>query len=65
MDPYAIKMMSGTSVATHISRLHASMVAHIQVPFSEFHITVGTRRLLRSLPKLPLGSSLRLDTMAI
>jgi len=29
MDPYAMIMMSGTSLATHISLLHAIMVAHM------------------------------------
>jgi len=34
MVPYAVNMMLGTFVATHISLLHTSMVAHIQGPFS-------------------------------
>ena len=33
-------------VATHISRLHSSMVAHMHDPYSKFHaITALTRRL--------------------
>jgi len=28
MNPYVVNMMLGTSVATHISFLHASMIAH-------------------------------------
>ena len=44
-------MMLGISMATHITLLHASMVAHIQDPFSEFHsVMVRTRRLLWSVP---------------
>jgi len=47
MDPYTMNMMSGISMATHISLLHASMVAHIQDPFSEFHsVRIGTCRML-------------------
>jgi len=38
MNPYAINMTSSTSVATHISFLHASMIAHVQDPFSEFYL---------------------------
>jgi len=45
MDSYAVNMMPGTSVATHISFLHDSMVAHMHVnPFLKFHsVTVCTR----------------------
>jgi len=47
MDPYVIYMTLGTSVATHISRLHASIVAHMQGPYYEFHhVNTHTRRLL-------------------
>ena len=51
MDLYAINMMSGTSIASHISLLHTSMIAHMQDPLSEFHsVTTCAHRLLRSLP---------------
>ena len=54
MDPYAIKMMPGTSVATHISRLRASMMAYMQYPFFKFHsittIPVGYYSLYRHRP---------------
>jgi len=47
MDSYAVNMMPGTSVAAYISLLHASMIAHVQEPLSEFHnITVRACRLL-------------------
>ena len=36
MDPYAVNMMLGTSVAIHISLSYASMVAHMQTPFWSF-----------------------------
>ena len=51
-EPYTIHTASQTSVATHISTLHAAMVAHIQVdPLSELHdITARARKLLWSLP---------------
>ena len=46
-----MNMMSRTSITSHISLLHASMVAHMQDPFSKFHDVIArTRRLLWSLP---------------
>jgi len=51
MDPYVVNMMLGTSVATHISLLYASMVAHMWDPYFVFHsVTAYTRRLLWFLP---------------
>ena len=51
MDPYGVNIMSGASMAAHIALLHASIEAHAQDPFSEFHsITVCAHRLLWSLP---------------
>jgi len=51
MDPYAVSLMPGASVAAHIALLHASIEAHAQDPFFEFHsITVRAHRLLWSLP---------------
>ena len=51
MDPYGVNMMPGASMAAHIVLLHASIEAHAQDPFSEFHsITVRAHRLLWSLP---------------
>jgi len=48
MDPFAVNMMSGTSVETHTFLLHGSMVAYMQDPSYKFH----TRRLLWSLPAI-------------
>ena len=46
-----MNMMPDSSVATHISLLHASMVAHIQDPFSKFRSVMAlTCRLLQSSP---------------
>jgi len=54
MDPYAINIIPGTSVATHISLLHASIIAHMQDLFSEFHhVSNYARKLLWSLPTVP------------
>jgi len=51
MDPYSINMMLGTSVANHISLLHASMIAHMQDPLFDFYsVTILTHRLLWFLP---------------
>jgi len=51
MYPYAANVMPTTSVATYVSLLHASTVAHMQDRFSEFHsVTACTRRQLWSLP---------------
>jgi len=36
MDPYAVHMMPGTSVATYIALPHANIVAHVQDPFLKF-----------------------------
>jgi len=33
MDPYAVNMISSTSMAIHISLLYASLVAHMQALF--------------------------------
>jgi len=50
MDPYIVNMMPGTSVATHISLLHDSMIALVQDSFPKFHnIMVRACRLLWSL----------------
>jgi len=37
MDLYAANVMLSTSMAIHISLLCASMVAHMQDPYSAFH----------------------------
>jgi len=51
MDPYAINVMPGMSMAAHISLLQGSITAHVQDPFSEFHsITIHAHKLLWSLP---------------
>jgi len=57
MDLYAVDMTLGPSVLMHISLLHASMVAHMQEPYSGFYShMVHTCRLLWSLPtSVPLG----------
>ena len=61
MDPYGVNMMSGLSMAAHIALLHASIEAHAQDPFYEFHgITVRAHRLLWSLPKVNPRMELRL-----
>ena len=61
MDPYSVNLMSGASVATHILLLHASIEAHAQDPFSEFHgITVRAHRLLWPLPAVDLWIEVRL-----
>ena len=51
-DPYAIDMMSGTSMAIHIFWLHASIVAHMLHP-----VHVGW---YGPYPQFPLRSSLGL-----
>jgi len=51
MDPYAVNLMLGASVAAHIVLLHTIIEAHAQDPFSDFHsITIRAHRLLWSLP---------------
>ena len=51
MNPHLIHMVPGTSVAAHISQLHAAMLMHMQDPQSEFHNVIErTRTLLWSLP---------------
>ena len=61
VDPYAIHMAPQTSVAAHISTLHAAIVAHMQDPFSEFHdVMARTRRLLWSLPLVASWHEFRL-----
>jgi len=51
VNPYLIHMVPGTSVAAHISQLHATMRDHMQNPQSEFHnVLERTRTLLWSLP---------------
>ena len=63
MDLYVIYMMSGTSITIHISRLHASIVAHMQDPYSKFHhVNTRTCRLLWCLPMCSHGLSLETDT---
>ena len=54
MDPYAIHMTPGTSIAAHISRLHASIIVHLQDPYLDFHhVSTYTRKRLWSLPTVP------------
>jgi len=66
MDPYAIHMTPGTSIAAHISRLHASIIVHLQDPYLDFHhVSTYTRKRLWSLPRCPHGSSLGIDTMIL
>ena len=61
MDPYAINLMLGASMASHIALLHASIEVHAQDPFSEFHsATVRGHRLLWSLPTVQLWVDFRL-----
>jgi len=51
MDLYGVNMISSASMDAHIMLLHASIEAHAQDLFSEFHsITVCARRLLWPLP---------------
>jgi len=51
MNPYAVNIMTYTSTTTHISLLHASLVAQIEDLLSRFHsIMARTRSLLWSLP---------------
>jgi len=51
MDLYVVNMMPSSFMAAHISLLHASMIAHAQDPFFEFHnIMVCACRLLWPLP---------------
>jgi len=50
MDPYAVSLMSGASMAAHITLLHAIIEVTAQDPFSEFHSdTFHGHRLLWSL----------------
>ena len=61
MDPYAVNMMPGTSMATYISLLHASIIAHEWYPFSEFHsIKVHAHILLWYLPMVDSQVEFRL-----
>ena len=61
MDPYAVNLMPGASVAAHIALLHARIEAHAQDPFFEFHsIMDRAYRLLCSLPVVHLWMELRL-----
>ena len=61
MDLYTVTMMSGTSVAAHISLFYASMVAHAQDPFSEFHsIILRVCRVLWSLCTVDMWVEFRL-----
>jgi len=51
MDPYAVNLMLGASMAAHIALLHASIEVHAQDPFSEFHNAMVRRhRLLWFVP---------------
>ena len=62
LDPYAIQMILGISVAAHISLMPTVMVAHIQELFSEFYnVQARTHRLLWSLPITALKMSLDYD----
>jgi len=59
--PYGMNMMPGASMAAHIVLLHASIEAHAQDPFSEFHnITVHAHKLLWSLPTADMWVEFRL-----
>jgi len=49
MDPYALNMMSGTSVAIRISLLHASMVVHLYDLYHEFPSHIYGTYLYRQL----------------
>jgi len=61
LGPYAIHLIHETSIMAHISLLHIAMVAHMQVPFSEFHnVLARTHRLLWSLPLTTLRDEFRL-----
>ena len=66
MDPYALNMMSGTSVDIHISLLHASMVALMQTPFLSF-IVLWSMHVGYCGPylQLTLGLSLEPDIMTL
>lgn len=56
-----MNMMPSTPVVAHVSPLHASMIAHAQDRFSEFHnITVRANRLFWSLPIVDLLIEFRL-----
>ena len=61
MEPYAINLVPGTSVATNISQLQATIVVNMQDPLSEFHdVLVRTNWLLWSLPFAALWYDFRL-----
>jgi len=50
VDPHTIHMAPQTSVAAHISTLHAATAAHMQDPLSKLHdVMAHARRLLWSL----------------
>jgi len=63
LDPYVVNMMLGTSVAAHISLLHAGIIAHARDPFSEFHnITDHVCRLLWSLLVIAMWADYRIHS---
>jgi len=54
MGTYVIYMMPGTSITAYLFHLHASVVAHMQDPYSEFHyVNIRTYRLLWSWLTMP------------
>ena len=60
MDPYAVNMMSCTSMVTHIFLLHASVVVHMEDSYSEFHsTTVCSHKLLQFLPTIASWAEFR------
>ena len=61
MDPYGVNMLRDGSMLAHIILLHASIEAHAQDPYSEFHsTTVRAQRLLGSLPLVDPWAEFRL-----
>jgi len=46
IDPYAINMLSGTLVATHVFLLHADMAALMQDPVLQFNSTLVCMHIL-------------------
>ena len=60
MDLYAVNIISGTSIAKHMSLLQAGRVEHIQDLLSEFYdVTTCAHRLLWSLPIVRLWVEFR------
>ena len=66
MDPYAINMMSGAFLATHIFQLHTRMVVHRQNPYSEFRNRIVVHVDYYSpYPLFPPRSSLGIDNLIL